>query len=93
MNKSMPVAILAFLLSMASSIKAEPMPEMRLSDPVNLLDATQWSSTPRISCVGKAPLQIVWTGGDFKKNFIEGPSFDLKGATHIRGQLKFQKIR
>ena len=89
----MPAAILTILLSFAASIHAEAVPEMRLSDPGNLLDATQWSSTSRISCVGKAPLRIVWTGGDFKKHFVEGPAFDLKGATHVRGQLKFQKIR
>ncbi len=89
----MPAAILTILLSFAASIYAEAVPEMRLSDLGNLLDATQWSSTSRISCVGKAPLRIVWTGGDFKKHFVEGPAFDLKGATHVRGQLKFQKIR
>ena len=82
-------SLTALLLLAAFGAAAETF----LADPAALLDAAGWSASPRIRCEGKLPLKIVWSGGDFRKNFVHGPVIDLKGATHIRGNLKFRKLR
>ena len=77
---------------MPTAFGAESALETPLADSAALLDAAKWPASSKIGCEGKTPMKIVWRGGEFRPKTMWGPVIDLKGATHIRGDLKFRKL-